>query len=45
MLGEIKSNVDAADIDEEVLSNEDTVPSLDKLCVTRWTVRAKCFED
>ena len=38
MLGEIK-NVDA-DIDEEALD----VPSLDKLCITRWTIRGKCFE-
>ena len=43
MLGEIKSNVDA-EIDEEALNDDDKVPSLDKLCVTRWTVRAKCFE-
>ena len=34
MLGEIKSNVDA-DIDEEALDDDDNVPSLDKLCITR----------
>lgn len=43
MLGEIKSNVDA-DIDEEALDDDDKVPSLDKLCITRWTIRGKCFE-
>ena len=42
MLGEIKSNVDA-DIDE-ALDDDDKVPSLDKLCITRWTIREKCFE-
>ena len=42
MLGEIKSNVDA-DIDEEALDDDDNVPSLDKLCITRWTT-GKCFE-
>ena len=43
MLGELKSNVDA-DIDEEALDDDDKVPSLDKLCITRWTIRGKCFE-
>ena len=43
MLGEIKLNVDA-DIDEEALDDDDKVPSLDKLCITRWTIRGKCFE-
>ena len=43
MLGEITSNVDA-DIDEEALDDDDEVPSLDKLCITRWTIREKCFE-
>ena len=38
MLGEIKSNVDA-DIDEEALDDDDKVPSLDKLCIIRWTIR------
>ena len=37
MLGEIKSNVDA-DIDKEALEYDDKVPSLEKLCLTRWTV-------
>ena len=41
MLGEIKSNVDA-DIDEEALNYGG--PSLDKLCITRWTIRGRCFE-
>ena len=43
MLGEIKSNVDA-DFDEEAHDDDDKVPSLDKLCITRWTIRGKCFE-
>ena len=43
ILGEIKSNVDA-DIDEEALDDEDNVPTLDKPCITRWTIRGKCFE-
>ena len=43
MLGEIKSNVDA-DIDEEALDDDDKVPFLDKLYITRWTIRGKCFE-
>ena len=43
MIGGINSNVDA-DIDEEVLDDDDKVPSLDKLCITRWTIRGKCFE-
>ena len=38
MLGEIKSNVDA-DIDKEGLDDDDKVPSLDKLCIIRWTIR------
>ena len=38
MLGEIKSNVDP-DIDEEALDDDDKVPSLDKLCIIRWTIR------
>ena len=42
-LGELKSNVDA-DIDEEALDDADKVPSLDKLCITRWVIRGKCFE-
>ena len=42
MLGEIKENIDA-DFDEECLVGKTYVPSLDKLCVTRWTVRGKCF--
>ena len=43
MLGEIKLNVDA-DIDEEALDDDEKVPSLDKLCITRWMIRGKCFE-
>ena len=43
ILGEIKSNVDA-DIDEETLDDDDKFPSLDKLWITRWTIRGKCFE-
>ena len=43
MLGEIKSNVDA-DIDKEALDDGGKVPSLDKLGITRWTIRGKCFE-
>ena len=43
MLGEIKSNVHD-DIDEEALDDDDKVPSLDKPCITRWTIRGKCFE-
>ena len=43
MLGEIKSNVDT-DIDEEALDDDNKVPSLDKLCITRCTTRGKCFE-
>ena len=43
MLCEIKSNVNA-DIDEEALDDNDKIPSLDKLCITRWTIRGKCFE-
>ena len=43
MLGEIKSNIDT-DNDEEALDYDDKVPSLDKLCKTRWTIRGKCFE-
>ena len=31
-------------IDEEALDDDDKVPSLNKLCITRWTIRAKCFE-
>ena len=43
VLGEIKSNVDAA-IDEEALDDDEKVPSPDKLCINRWTIREKCFE-
>ena len=43
MLGEIKENIDG-DLDEELLGEKTFVPSLDKLCITRWTVRGKCFE-
>lgn len=40
MLGSIQENVEG-EVDEEVFREEST--TLDKLCVTRWTVRATCF--
>ena len=43
MLGDIKENIDAR-FDEDALEDHYSIPPLDKLCVTRWTVRGKCFE-
>ena len=43
MLGDIKENIDAR-FDEDALEDHYSIPSLGKLCVTRWTVRGKCFE-
>lgn len=43
MLGSIKDNVDG-DLEEDDLHDKESAPSLDKLCVTRWTIRGKCFE-
>ena len=42
-MNKIKDNIDA-DIDEDMLEDKVTIPSIDKLCITRCTVRGKAFE-
>ena len=39
ILGEIKDNIDVEVVDENELHAQASIPSLDKLCVTHWTVR------
>ena len=42
LLGEIQSNIEGITEGEEFVKLK--VTTLDKLCPTRWTVRAKCYQ-
>ena len=42
LLGEIQSNIEGITEGEEFVKRK--VTTLDKLCPTRWTVRAKCYQ-
>lgn len=44
MPADMKENIDT-EFDDYVLADNSSMPSMDKLCVTRWTVRGMCFEN